>query len=122
MPLPSGNWTLNSNGIPGSLQINPVDVAGSVNGTIVTAFDGIQRPISGLWDEMLQNMTFAVGWSDGVYAGTGYIGFLIKDQLRMPGIRGATVWTLTGYYHASSTGDGTTDRPILGWYAQIGST
>jgi hypothetical protein len=81
MPLPSGNWTLNSNGIPGSLQINPVDVAGSVNGTIVTAFDGIQRPISGLWDEMLQNVTFAVGWSDGVYAGTGYIGFLIKGLL-----------------------------------------
>jgi hypothetical protein len=113
MPLQSGVWAINSNGTLGQLTITNVDPAGNMSGTLqVGALTG---SIVGFWDEISARLTFVRG------ANIAYSGFLLQqDRFRMPGIQGSVVSTLTGYFVAFPTAGGTADRPVFGWYAQIG--
>jgi hypothetical protein len=52
MPLETGTWTINQSGTLAQLTITSVDAAGNVSGTLLAA------PISGLWNEVLQKLTF----------------------------------------------------------------
>jgi len=120
MPLQTGSWKINSNGNLGQLNIAGVDTVGHVTGSL--AF-GTSEPgtIAGFWDEISGKLSFVVTAFSGL--GTSYVGFLFQDQFRMPGITGSGVSTLAGYFHvwSGSIPAGSGDKPILGWYAQIGS-
>jgi hypothetical protein len=115
MPLQTGTWTINSSGNLGTLVINSVDTVGNVTGSLNFPASGAQ--ISGFWDEISGRLSFVQP------DGASYVGFLFQDQFRMPGITGSVVSTLAGYVHvwSGSFPAGNADKPILGWYAQIGS-
>lgn len=111
MPLETGTWQINENGNVSQLVVTGVDVTGNVNGNLA----GI--PIFGSWDELSQKLTFMLGSPHlPGQAEKLYAGFLFTDSFRMPGINGATVFTLAGFVVTAAS----EDRPILGWYAQIG--
>lgn len=117
MPLETGTWTINQNGTVTQLNITSVDAAGNVKGTLLAV------PFIGLWNEVLQKLTFIWTVGSGPAApevDRVYTGFLFTDQFRMPGLKGGTVFTLAGYFAAFQTGSTSADRPIFGWYAQIG--
>ena len=59
MPLQLGNWQLNVNGQPGTLNIASVDTAGNVTGT-VTATGWALAPAVGFWNELAQQLTLWV--------------------------------------------------------------
>jgi hypothetical protein len=113
MPLPTGTWSAIVNGQRASLVISSVDASGIVSGTISMP-DAI--PISGLWDEISQKLTFGTASLLQIFSA-----HLFEDQFRMPGIVGGTVFTLAGSFtgQISATAPDP-DRPIFGWYAQIG--
>jgi|SRR5262249_7071207 len=117
MPLETGTWMLNENGVVGPFQITSVDVTGNVSGTLQG------KPIVGLWNEMLQKLSFFWAFNDPGTLGPEklYTGFLFTDSFRMPGIKGGTVFTLAGYFTAFNIPPGSIDRPTFGWYAQIGA-
>jgi hypothetical protein len=122
MPLPTGAWMMNSNGNAGTLIIDAVDLHGNLtdlNGNSTGALrllGGLPSPgeIRGFWDEASQKLTFLTIGGPG----DAYTGFLFQDQFRMPGITGSVVFTLAGYFESFQKG--TADRPVFGWYAQIG--
>ena len=114
MPLQTGSWKINANGVLGTLAINSVDTQGNVQGALALAGLAI-GPIAGFWDELSAKLTF-IAQAGGVNTYTGY---LSADQFRMPGISGGTVWTLTGYYESLG---GSADRFAFGWYAQLGQS
>jgi hypothetical protein len=50
-----------------------------------------------------------------------FTAFLFQDQFRMPGIMGGSVFTLAGSFTGQMSGGvPDADRPVFGWYAQIG--
>ncbi len=114
VPLQTGSWKINSSGVLGTLSIASVDTAGNVQGTLSSG--GVSSPISGFWDEMSAKLTFFATPGTSAIAYTAY---LFADQFRMPGITGANVSTLTGYYEQHGGGAGA-DRFVFAWYAQIG--
>ena len=122
MPLPTGGWTINSNGNQGTLLIGAVDPHGKLVDSSGNFSSALRIPggppgpgeIRGFWDEGSQKLTFMT--IDG--PPDAYTGFLFQDSFRMPGITGGVGYTLTGYFE--SFRKGTADRPLFGWYAQIG--
>ena len=117
MPLPIGSWSANVNGQPVSFVIASVDVTGVVVGTInLPAPTGVLH-VSGIWDEITQKLIF--GNSVGFF--WVFTAFLFQDQFRMPGIVGGSVFTLAGPFTGPMSGVAPdADRPVFGWYAQIG--
>jgi hypothetical protein len=114
MPLPTGEWTGSSNGNQAQLTIVAVDADGRLRGELFIAAVGPPFEVQGFWDEGSQKLTFITVSEDA------YTGFLFQDQFRMPGLTGSVVYTLSGYFESFSTGEGSADRPVFGWYAQIG--
>jgi hypothetical protein len=112
MPLQTGTWKINSNGVLGTLAISSVDPQGKVQGQLT--FGGSSTAILGLWDEISAKLKFTASDSGGV---TAYTGYMWADQFRMPGITGGSVLTLAGHYETSN---GSADKFAFGWYAQIG--
>ena len=108
MPLQTGTWTTNSAGSLGKLTITSVDTQGNLS----ASFDGAEHAIGGFWDEAAQKITF-----HDVLGQQVYTGFLFRDTFRMPGITGSTVFTLAGHFTDFTA---SADKPIFGWYAQIG--
>jgi hypothetical protein len=96
---------LNANGNLRNLTLQ-VDDSGNMPGTP-------NGPVSGLWDEVSQKISFVVN-NGGVFQ--SYTGFLFQDKFRMPGITRTTVFTLAGHFVDISS---SANRPIFGWYAQI---
>jgi hypothetical protein len=114
MPLETGTWTINDNGSVTTLTITSVDSAGNVTGFLAAA------PISGFWNETLQKLTFFRSAAIESGEGRAYTGFLFADQFRMPGLKGGTVFTLAGYVASFALASTSPERPIFGWYAQVG--
>lgn len=107
MPLQTGTWSTNSNGSLGKLTIASVDTQGNLTGS----FNVAANAINGFWDEAAQKISFSVGQQ-------AYTGFLFQDTFRMPGIAGSTVFALAGHFTDFTA---SADKPIFGWYAQIGA-
>ena len=111
MPIPTGIWTINMSGTLNQLNIAFVDPAGNMSGALLTPT--ASTAISGFWDELSQKLSFAS------VAQQSFEGFLFQDRFRMPGLSGASVFTLVGSFQ--DFGGGSSDRLAFGWYAQIGS-
>ena len=120
MPLPTGTWTLNHSGNVDSLAISAVDVSGGVTG-ILNAFNAAS-PILGLWDEALQRLTFQVSVVVGPVKQTFvFTGYLFQDTISITGLTGSTIFTLAGNLAGVQPTLGiTAQKPMSGWYAQIG--
>jgi hypothetical protein len=114
MPLPIGSWTANFSGFLTTIEITTVNAAsGNVTGTVGGAQGAV---FVGYWDEITHKLNFCLPNQIQLFTG-----FLFEDQFRMPGIIGGTVFTLAGQF--TGMGDINSvdvDRPIFGWYAQIG--
>jgi hypothetical protein len=119
MPLPTGTWSANVNGQRGSLVVTSVDAAGVVAGTINLSAPVGALGISGIWDEITQKLTFGPPPTIGL--GFVFTAFLFRDQFRVPGIVGGSVFTLAGSFTGEISGAAINpDQPVFGWYAQIG--
>ncbi|MBV8364445.1 MAG: hypothetical protein JO033_01095 [Acidobacteriaceae bacterium] len=119
MPLPIGDWRINSSGVLGTLSIAKADTAGNVFGTLSSS--GFKTPsvaVLGFWDELTAKLTFMASGAVSANNTRTYTGFLFPDKHRMPGIEGGSVSTLVGFYEDFTSA--TTDRIAFGWYAQIG--
>jgi hypothetical protein len=124
MPLQSGQWQLNMNGTQGTLTINSVDAPGLVTGALTYGRGaGDTYPIIGRWDEAGKRLVFHTATTNlpplTELFSLAFTGYLFRDAMRMPGLRGDVVYTLVGHYLAFSDA-GTTDQHEFGWYAQIG--
>jgi hypothetical protein len=131
MPLPIGTWAANVNGRRCPLAIESVDGSGAVLGHIDAEGLGM-LPMTGLWDEVTQRLRFCLSITGGdptVNSSFALFScFMFEDSYRMPGVLGGTVYTLVGEVaEISSSGPEllpgarrSTDRPVFGWYAQIG--
>jgi hypothetical protein len=124
MPLQTGKWTANFDGEVTQLQIDSVDNAGHVTGTI-----GGGYPFSGFWDEDSQHLTFLVFPRPAVPAVAKvqiFVGYLFTDPVNLTGSAGSVFFTLTGYIQDFTSGGfvgssgATARRSLFGWYAQIG--
>jgi len=112
MPLTTGTWSININGTLAQINIESVDSAGNLTGTL--KFSTETTGVSGFWDELSQKVTFFLADQSQAYTG-----FLFQDRFRMPGLTGSVVFTLAGTYQDFA--NGSTDRLAFGWYAQIGA-
>lgn len=124
MPLETGAWTINSNGLAGQLQITNVTGDGILTGTIT--LPGFQpAAINGYWDEIQQRVAFTafltqagVPIPPGQRFYTGYL-FAGPDAMRIGGVAGAVLFNLAGVFQEFTTA--TAKRNVFGWYAQIGT-
>lgn len=130
MPLPLGEWKINSNGLEGTLLITGVSPEGLVSGSlnVVIGADGI----TGFWDETAHELTFAL--IPGGFPPEDpnpptlpifYKGFLYNTPpAPLPGQD--IVWTLAGFFQLVDTsgtilipGKAHARRNVFGWFAQI---
>lgn len=121
MPIPSGIWKANINGVEADIRINPPDQAGLVTGQMSNA------DFRGFWEEAAQRLTFSVTvvFEGGLPVLAIFTGFVFRTpSIPEPG-RDVTV-TITGYFQMTPSAAnlpfpaiGTARRNIFGWYAQI---
>jgi hypothetical protein len=113
--LPTGAWTLSANGFVGELNIVWIDGAGNLGGT---AFG---EPILGFYDQASRKITFMrlINPFDPSSFQI-FTGFFFRDPLRLSGVDGWTVFSLTGYFEAFGGGGGYAQRSVYGFHAQIG--
>ena len=121
MPLESGLWNVNVNGMEGQLLIQEVDNKGQTFGTI------IGRPFTGFWDEVSQTLSITAQLTDQ---------FQDVDEIRMyKGYMFSTppkpepgediLWTLAGSVQATAIAAsnaatvGISRRNVFGWFAQF---
>ena len=125
MPLQSGQWTVNVNGIllPGGITINGVDPQGNVSATSPDI-----NFVGGFWDEDAQKLTLLLRIltvPPDPFVPQIMVGYLFTDSVNLLGVSGTVFFTLAGSLHSFSStnipvGTATAKRPVVGWYAQIG--
>jgi hypothetical protein len=104
MSLPTGSWTINGNGVAGTMSIDSVDANGNVKGTVYG--DAIQ----GFWDEPTQKLTFErVANPPDPSTMQFYVGYAFQDG-------GAL--TIAGSFQAFSGSGANPMRSVFGWFAQ----
>ena len=122
MPIPSGNWKGNFNGIEGPLRIDPPNANGQVTGE----FSGAE--FRGFWDEVAQRLTFPV--TVIFEGGKPVFGLFTAHLFRTPTAANPgqeVVASLSGHFEVTPStaaalpfvATGTARRHTFGWFAQI---
>jgi hypothetical protein len=122
MPLPSGAWKANVNGLEAELTLGPPNQQGLVGGQ----FFGTD--IRGFWDEASQTITFdlTVIFDGSVPVIASFRGYLFRSPLN-PAPGRDVVATLAGSLQVSAGNLGvsgfparpTSRRNVFGWFAQV---
>src|SRR5438552_764374 len=121
MPLQTGRWTIVLDGYHGTLIIDSVEPNGSILGRLEIPSARISAKIDGFWDEQAGMITLST-WYPSSSPNVLFMlfGYIMKDSMRMVGIQGSEVFTLTGYAQAFLLGtvdmEISADHNELGWY------
>jgi hypothetical protein len=119
MPLQTGVWHMNVNGVEGDLNIQSVDNNGVVAGML------FGQGIQGFWNEVTQSISFATHVINvNQITPRFYKGFLFSTPFQpQPGQD--VLWTLAGFtVDVSGQSDitnvaGNSRRNEFGWFAQV---
>ena len=121
MPIPSGDWKGNFNGVEAPIRFNPPNAAGQITGTF-SNFD-----FRGFWDEVGQTVVFPVTI---VFEGATPIialfrGYMFRTPQQAEPGRDVLV-SLSGHFEVTPASavlpfaaTGTARRNVFGWFAQI---
>lgn len=121
MPLSSGTWKANLNGLETVLHLNPPDPSGVISGQLINA------DFRGFWEESSQKLTFSVTvvFEGAVPVIAVFTGFLLRTPPTPEPGQDVTA-TLTGYFQMTPSAPtipfpaiGTARRNIFGWFANI---
>lgn len=122
MPISSGDWKGNFNGVEATIRFNPPNSAGQITGLFLSS------EFRGFWDETTQTVTFAV---TVVFEGATPVLALFKGYMfrtpQNPEPGRDVLATLTGHFDLTPStsatlpfvATGTSKRNVFGWYAQI---
>ena len=135
MPLLTGIWKININGIEGEMNITNINADGSINGSIASV-GGQIVPFLGFWNESAQSIFLetmtplfqsATGPMGGAPGGgdfrAQFFGYLFSSQGSHPA--GADIkWTICGHVSTSPVQPFpglvlNSRRTIFGWYAEV---
>jgi hypothetical protein len=121
MPLPTGIWNANINGIESPLQVN----APNQSGVLTVVFSGVE--FDGYWDEVSQTITFSVTLAFD-RPGKPVVGVFKGCLFRTPPNPGPgqdVVATLAGSVQVTTGSHqnpglaATSRRNVFGWFAQV---
>lgn len=121
MPISSGDWKGNFNGVEATLRFDPPSATGQISGRLFNA------DFRGFWDETTQTITFPL---TVIFEGATPVIALFKGHMfrtpQDPEPGRDVLATLTGQFDVTPSSaalpfvaTGTARRNVFGWYAQI---
>jgi hypothetical protein len=122
VPLPSGSWKANMNGVELDLQLEPPSQSGVVTGKLLNA------DFRGFWEESSQRIVFPVTviFEGGSSVLALFTGYLFRTPTNPEPGRDVSA-TITGHFQMTPSSSpnlpfpasGTARRDVFGWYAQL---
>jgi hypothetical protein len=122
MPIPSGDWKGNFNGVEAPIRFNAPNAAGQITGTF-SSFE-----FRGFWDEVGQTVAFpvTVTFEGTVPVVALFRGYLFRTSQQAEPGRDVLV-SLAGHFELTPTSaaalpfaaTGTARRNVFGWFAQF---
>jgi hypothetical protein len=123
MPIPSGTWSANVNGVEAELSLSPPNEHGVFLGRL------FETDVRGYWDEVSQAVTFSltVIFDNATPIVAIFEGYLFRSPPE-PAPGRDVVATMTGSFHVTPgnlglaegfPGKGSARRNRFGWYASI---